>query len=231
MTCCSDWKIGWGGCTRDLRLGLEREHEAQAFGQGLTFLHLENMPVTQALIEIILRGTGAYWRGRSNAARVVLNRNVVCLPSLPVSFDRFTILHLSDLHADMSQRALARAAARRPRIRPAFSPDYGDYRPTLELIAQLRASLHGAVYGVLGNHDSIKMVPDLEASGIVVLLNESSPLDGARMRSASRRSTTRISTVRTTSRKRRRRFQGAAFQSFCPTRQRSIAKRLTPGST
>ena len=41
-----------------LRLGLEREHEAQAFGQGLTFLHLENMPVMQALIEIILRGTG-----------------------------------------------------------------------------------------------------------------------------------------------------------------------------
>ena len=60
-----------------LRLGLEREHEAQAFGQGLTFLHLENMPVMQALIEIILRGTGTYWRGRSNAARVVLNRNVV----------------------------------------------------------------------------------------------------------------------------------------------------------
>ena len=66
-----------------LRLGLEREHEAQAFGQGLTFLHLENMPVMQALIEIILRGTGTYWRGRSNAARVVLNRNVVCLQGLP----------------------------------------------------------------------------------------------------------------------------------------------------
>jgi uncharacterized protein len=93
-----------------LRLGLEREHEAQAFGQGLTFLHLENMPVVQALIEIILRGTGTYWLGRSNAARVVLNRNAVCLPSLPASFDAFTILHLSDLHADMSQRALRRAA-------------------------------------------------------------------------------------------------------------------------
>ena len=57
-----------------LRLGLEREHEAQAFGQGLTFLHLENMPVMQALIEIILRGTGTYWRGSSNAARVRLEQ-------------------------------------------------------------------------------------------------------------------------------------------------------------
>ena len=28
-----------------LRLGIEREHEAQAFGQGLSFLHLENLPL------------------------------------------------------------------------------------------------------------------------------------------------------------------------------------------
>ena len=32
--------------------------------------------------------------------------------------------------------------------------------------------LHGDVYAVLGNHDSITMVPDLEALGIRVLLNE-----------------------------------------------------------
>ena len=27
-----------------LRLGIEREHETQTFGQGLSFLHLENCP-------------------------------------------------------------------------------------------------------------------------------------------------------------------------------------------
>lgn len=164
-----------------LRLGLEREHEAQAFGQGLTFLHLENIPIMQALIEIILRGTGTYWRGRSNAARVVLNNNIVCLPKLPSSFDAFTILHLSDLHADMSQRALARAAELLKGLEYDLcvltgdfrGRTYGDYGPTLELVAKLRGSLHGAIYGVLGNHDSITMVPDLEALGIEVLLNES----------------------------------------------------------
>ena len=167
-----------------LRLGLEREHEAQAFGQGLTFLHLENMPVMQALIEIILRGTGTYWRGRSNAGRVVVNRNVVCLPSLPASFDAFTILHLSDLHADLSQRALARAVELFQGLEYDLcvltgdfrGRTYGDYGPTLELVAQLRASLRGAVYGVLGNHDSIMMVPGLEALGIAVLLNECIPI-------------------------------------------------------
>ena len=30
-----------------LRLGIEREHEAQAFGQGPNFLHLENLPLMQ----------------------------------------------------------------------------------------------------------------------------------------------------------------------------------------
>jgi uncharacterized protein len=163
-----------------LRLGLEREHEAQAFGQGLTFLHLENMPLMQALIEIVLRGTGTYWRGRSNATRVDLKRNVVCLPNLPASFDGFTILHLSDLHADMSQRALGRAVELLEGLEYDLcvltgdfrGRTYGDYGPTLELVAQLRDALRGVVYGVLGNHDSITMVPDLEALGIAILLNE-----------------------------------------------------------
>ena len=38
-----------------VRLGVEREHEAQAFGQGLSFLHLENMPVMETIIELVYR--------------------------------------------------------------------------------------------------------------------------------------------------------------------------------
>ncbi len=37
----------------------------------------------------------------------------------------------------------------------------------------MREALHADIYAVLGNHDSIAMVPDLEALGIRVLLNES----------------------------------------------------------
>ena len=78
-----------------LRLGIERDHEAQAFGQGLSFLHLENLPLMQAMIEVALRVTGTYWWGRTNAGKVQLRRNTVCLPNLPSDFDGFTILHLS----------------------------------------------------------------------------------------------------------------------------------------
>ena len=49
---------------------------------------------------------------------------------------------------------------------------HGDCEPCLEVVAHLRKALRGDVYGVLGNHDSIAMVPDLEAFGIRMLLNE-----------------------------------------------------------
>ncbi|HLN48765.1 MAG TPA: hypothetical protein VK251_04590 [Steroidobacteraceae bacterium] len=134
-----------------LRLGIEREHEAQAFGQGLNFLHLENLPLMQAVIEIGLRVTGTYWRGRANAGKVQLRRNTVHLANLPSAFDGFTILHLSDLHADLSGPAMQRVAEL------AHDLDYnlcvltGDYRgrthgdcePCLEIVAHLREALRG----------------------------------------------------------------------------------------
>ena len=39
-------------------------------------------------------------------------------------------------------------------------------------MTKLRAQLKGTTYGVLGNHDTVQMVPALEAIGIRMLLNE-----------------------------------------------------------
>jgi uncharacterized protein len=167
-----------------MRLGIEREHEAQAFGQGLNFLHLENLPIMQAMIEIVLRATGTYWRGRANAAKVQLRRNTIRLANLPSAFDGFTILHLSDLHADLSGPAMERVGELAHDLEYDLCVLTGDYRgrthgncePCLEVVARLREALRGDVYGVLGNHDSIAMVPDLEALGIRMLLNECVPI-------------------------------------------------------
>ena len=164
-----------------LRLGIEREHEAQAFGQGLTFLHLENMPLMQVLIEGVLRLTGTYQRGLANAGKVEVRRNEVRLPHLPASFDGFTILHLSDLHADMSGPAMERVAELAGGLEYDLcvltgdyrGRTYGDHAPSMECVARVAAALRGEIFGVLGNHDSIAMVPDLEAMGIRMLLNES----------------------------------------------------------
>src|SRR6516164_10347829 len=93
------------------RLGIEKDHEAQIFGQGLNFFHIENLTYSHALIRTVLMLTGLYWKGLRNAGRVELRHNHVRLPGLPRTFDSFTILQLSDLHVDMSEAAMKRVPA------------------------------------------------------------------------------------------------------------------------
>ena len=167
------------------RLGIEKDHEAQIFGQGINFFHIENLAPSHALIRGVLMASGLYWRGLSNAAKVALRHNRVASPYLPQAFDGYTILQLSDLHVEMSEAAMQRV------IELVGSVDYdlciltGDYRAktygpydgTLAGIVKLRAALKGTIYGVLGNHDTICLVPGLEDMGIKVLLNESETIE------------------------------------------------------
>ena len=162
------------------RLGIEAEHEAKAFGHGLNFFHIENWYPTHALIRIILRLTGLYARGHRNAADVQVRRNRVRSPRLPRAFDGFTILQLSDLHTDLSEEAMRRMIALLPGLQYDVCVLTGDFRGktfgpithVMEDVRQIRDALRGPVYGVLGNHDTIRMVPAFEAMGIRMLLNE-----------------------------------------------------------
>jgi predicted phosphodiesterase len=54
---------------------------------------------------------------------------------------------------------------------------FGDYHAALAALAQVRDALHGPIYAVLGNHDSIRMTPGIEALGITILLNEAVALE------------------------------------------------------
>jgi uncharacterized protein len=53
---------------------------------------------------------------------------------------------------------------------------FGPFDAALEGLARVRAHLKAPVYAVLGNHDSIRMVPALEEMGIRILLNECEPI-------------------------------------------------------
>ena len=53
----------------------------------------------------------------------------------------------------------------------------GPYDTTLAGMARVRAGLKSPIYGVLGNHDTICMVPGLETMGIKMLLNESEVIE------------------------------------------------------
>ena len=56
---------------------------------------------------------------------------------------------------------------------------WGPYDESLAGVTKVRAALKGPVYGVLGNHDTIRMVPGLEAMGIRMLLNEAEFIERA----------------------------------------------------
>jgi predicted MPP superfamily phosphohydrolase len=53
---------------------------------------------------------------------------------------------------------------------------YGPFETSLEIIDHLRTKLKAPIYGVLGNHDSIRMAPSMEAMGIRMLFNECEPI-------------------------------------------------------
>jgi predicted MPP superfamily phosphohydrolase len=162
------------------RLGIESDYEARIFGQGLNFFHIENWYSIQSVIELALRMSGLYWRGRRNADDVRVRHHPVRSPALPTLFDGFTILHISDPHVDMNPGAMARIIELLPALAYDICVLTGDYRgqtfgpfdKTLEGLARLRAHLTKPVYGVLGNHDTICMIPGLEEMGIRMLLNE-----------------------------------------------------------
>jgi uncharacterized protein len=162
------------------RLGIEQDHEAQVFGQGLLIFNLENASPVPAIIEGALKLSGLYWRARKNAERVTVRRNEMRFASLPAPFDGYTILHISDMHVDMSEAAMEHVCKLVIGMQYDACVLTGDYRgktfgpflAALEGVARVRAHLKSPIYGVLGNHDTIQMVPAMEAMGIRMLLNE-----------------------------------------------------------
>jgi predicted MPP superfamily phosphohydrolase len=166
------------------RLGIENDHEAQIFGQGLNFFHIENWYSSHALIRAGLMLMGLYWRGRRNAQNIQVRHNTISFANLPAAFDGFTLLHISDLHVEQSEGAMRRLVELVPTLEYDLCVLTGDYRgPTfgpfetaLAGMKRLRAGLREPVYGVLGNHDTIRMVPGIEQMGIRMLLNECVPI-------------------------------------------------------
>jgi len=173
------------------RLGIETDHEAQVFGQGLTFFHLENWYSVHSMIRNMLKLAGLYRRGRRNAEGVVVRHSDVWFKQLPPLFDGFTLLHISDMHVDMNEAAMSRLVELVDGLRYDLCVLTGDFRgktfgpfeATLDGVSRVCAHLTGPVYGVLGNHDTVRMVPGLEAMGIRMLLNEGEAIvrDGERI--------------------------------------------------
>jgi uncharacterized protein len=164
-----------------VRLELERDYEAHVFRRGTHFFHLENWYSIHSVLRAVLTMAGVHGRGQRNVLRISVRHNDLVLAGLPGSFDGYTLLHLSDLHLDLSERYLASLIERVQGLDYDLCVLTGDFRfrtfgpfaPALDALARLRQQLRSPAYAVLGNHDTVRMVPRMEALGIRVLMNES----------------------------------------------------------
>lgn len=167
------------------RLGMERDGEQRVFGRGRTLFHIENWVAGHVLIRALLMLAGLHRRGRRNALNLQVRTNDIPIGRLPQAFDGFTLLHLSDLHLDMNAEFPHILSERVRALDYDCCVMTGDFRyltsgpfdAALEGLSRLRANLKEEVYGILGNHDSIHMVPAMEAMGVRMLLNESVALE------------------------------------------------------
>ncbi len=123
---------------------------------------------------------GLYHKGLANSFALNLNENNVLLKRLPRKFNGFKILHLSDLHLDMHKYYIEVLKQSLRRLDYDICVITGDFFSHYKkesrqhdcLLNELFNVLSDQVYVVLGNHDSIDMLPTLENIGYKVLINE-----------------------------------------------------------
>ena len=173
------------------RLGMELDYESKVIGPGVSFVHLENWYSIHSVIRNTLKITGLYGRGHRNTLDIRVRRHELAVRGLPSAFEGYRVLHISDVHADMNPAATEVLCERAGALEYDLCVMTGDYRArtyggiqdALDGMRSLRARLKGEVYGVLGNHDTVRMVPELEAMGYRMLLNESVTIEreGARL--------------------------------------------------
>ncbi|MEN8140358.1 MAG: CDP-archaeol synthase [Thermodesulfobacteriota bacterium] len=166
-------------------------HEPLARWQ--TMLNLTSLLSNQVVLAPLFKAAGLYERGLANTlAPEVTPRHFSC-PGLPKSFAGLRILLLTDLHLD-GVTGLGEVMGRQL---SGLEVDlclvggdlrmktYGAMAPCLrelkELLPQIK-SRHG-IFAVLGNHDCIEMVPELEDCGLTMLVNDNWCLeeDGERL--------------------------------------------------
>lgn len=141
----------------------------------------------QMLLTWSFKLTGLYARGERNALAIAIEETTFSFPDLPENFDGFRILFLVDLHLDGLSGLDQRLSALLEPLAVDLCLIGGDFRMKtygdsaaairkLKLPMQRIAALC-ETYGVLGNHDCIEMLPALEDTGLVMLINEAAPVD------------------------------------------------------
>ena len=144
--------------------------------------NFENYFFYRVVIDRFFRVIGRYRQGVENVLAVAISEQIFVFDDLPEEFDGFRILLLTDLHLDGLEPLTDVLIERVRDLEVAICLIGGDIRmelygpiaPSVRLLRKLVDSVqakHGK-FGVLGNHDCIEMLPDLEDAGVSMLINE-----------------------------------------------------------
>jgi len=136
----------------------------------------------QILLTWFFKLTGLYNKGKKNALAIEVTEQTFSFPELPEKFDGLRILLLTDLHLDGLEnidRELMRLVKQTDIDLCLIGGDlrmkiYGDSSPAIAKLLLVMQQLHAPLgaFGVLGNHDCIEMLPELEDTGLIMLVND-----------------------------------------------------------
>ncbi|MDD4071750.1 MAG: CDP-archaeol synthase [Desulfobacterales bacterium] len=151
------------------------------------YLNFENVIYYHWFMKNTFKIVGIYERGRHNALDVRLQHLHFSCPGLPAVFDPFQILFIADLHIDGLDGLDDRLISLVSSLQVDVCLLGGDYRmemygPFFKVMHRLRRIIRHiqaseGIFGILGNHDCISTIPDLEDCGICMLVNDAFKLE------------------------------------------------------
>lgn len=162
------------------RLEREQDKLTKFLHRGRGIFRIERLVPFDRILSGFLRVTGLEHRMRSSFLDLRLEKREWFFPNLPSAFDGFRLLHLSDLHCDLEPELMPLVINLVKKVMHDAAVLTGDYRNGMEgecetatrEMAHLRKALAPDCWGILGNHDPLEMVLELERDGLPILLNE-----------------------------------------------------------
>lgn len=163
-----------------LRLEKQALQESKQVFQSKNPFNPDRIPFFFESVRFICQALGIYQRGYRKFMDVQLVTNEISFSSLPPELDGLRILQISDLHLDLDPALTSVIASIIQDLDYDLALITGDYRDDtkgcisdcLEYMHRVCGALKEPVYGILGNHDPIELVPPLESLGLPILLNE-----------------------------------------------------------
>jgi hypothetical protein len=165
----------------------------QPLARWQTLFNFDHFLFYRVVIDLFFRLTGTYQIGLHNALNIKVEKYCFSLDNLPPAFDGYRVLYLSDLHIDGTPDLLPAILDKIKHVQVDICIFGGDYRmavygsiqPSLRALRKIVTQVQAAegIFGILGNHDCIEMIPDLEEAGILMLVNDALAVerDGQRL--------------------------------------------------